>query len=160
MINIIAAMAKNGIIGNKGQLPWKLAADMRHFVKVTSGFPVVMGRKTFESIGRPLKDRINIILTRDESYKRDDCLTINSIEEVVKEFKDKNLMVIGGEEIYRQFLPCADRIYLTYIDKDFEGDTSFPKFIDDGQWIKESEEKGVRDEKNPYDYYFQVYIKK
>jgi dihydrofolate reductase len=159
MINIIAAMAKNGVIGNKGQLPWKLGEDMRHFVKVTSGFPVVMGRKTFESIGRPLKDRINIILTRDESYKKDGCLTLNSIEEVVKEFKDKNLMVIGGEEIYRQFLPYADRIYLTYIDQDFEGDTFFPKFIDQG-WTKESEEKGIKDEKNPYDYYFQIYIKK
>lgn len=160
MINIIAAMAKNGVIGNKGQLPWKLGEDMRHFIKVTSGFPVVMGRKTFESIGRPLKDRINIILTRDESYKKDGCLTLNSIEEVVEKFKDKNLMVIGGEEIYRQFLPYTDRIYLTYIDKDFEGDTFFPKFIDDEGWIKESEEKGIKDEKNPYDYYFQIYIKK
>ncbi len=158
MINIIAAMSRNRVIGNKGELPWKLPEDMRHFTKVTTGFPVVMGRKTFESIGRPLKGRTNIILTRDISYQKDGCIVLNNVEDVVKNFSKEDLMVIGGEEIYRQFLPYAERIYLTLIDKDFEGDTFFPDF-DKKNWIKKSEEKGIKDENNPYDYYFQIYEK-
>lgn len=159
MINIIAAMSRNRVIGNNGQLPWKLPEDMCNFIKITTGFPVLMGRKTFESIGRPLKNRINIILTRDKNYQKEGCVVLNRIEDVIKKFGEENLMVIGGEEIYRQFLPYTDRIYLTYIDKDFEGDTFFPKFLGE-TWFKESEEKGIKDENNPYDYYFQIFIKK
>ena len=151
-------MSRNRIIGNNGQLPWKLPEDMRHFVKITTGFPVVMGRKTFESIGRPLKNRINIILTRDKNYQKEGCVIYHDIEKIVNDFGKENLMVIGGEEIYRQFLLYSERIYLTFIDQDFEGDTLFPDFLDES-WLKESEEKGIKDENNPYDYYFQVYIK-
>lgn len=159
MINIIAAMSRNRVIGNKGRLPWKLTEDMRHFVKITTGFPVVMGRKTFESIGKPLKNRTNIILTRNESYQKEGCIIYHDIEKIVNDFGKENLMVIGGEELYRQFLPYAERIYLTFIDQDVEGDTFFPDFQDESL-VKESEEKGIKDENNPYDYYFQVYIKK
>lgn len=159
MINIIVAMSRNKVIGNKGQLPWRLPEDMQHFVKITTGCTVVMGRKTFESIGKPLKNRINIILTRDKNYQKEGCIVLNDIEDVVKEFGEENLMVIGGEEIYRQFLPHTKRIYITQIDEDFEGDTFFPDFKDDN-WIKESEERGIKDENNPYNYYFQVYLKK
>jgi dihydrofolate reductase len=159
MINIIAAMSRNGVIGIDGNIPWRLPEDMRHFVKITTGFPVVMGRKNFESIGKPLKGRTNIILTRDESYQKDGCVVSNNIEDVVNKFGEENLMVIGGEEIYRQFLPYAKRIYLTFIDQDFKGDTFFPDFLDE-TWVKESEEKGIKDEKNPYDYYFQTFVKK
>jgi len=158
MISMISAVSSNLVIGKGGKLPWSLPEDMRFFSKTTKFCPVVMGRKTFESIGRPLKDRTNIILTRDKSYKQEGCLVFSSVEEVVTAFGDKNLMVIGGEEIYRQFLPFADRIYLTFIDKEFEGDTFFPDF-QDGTWVKESEEKGIKNEENPYDYYFQVFIK-
>jgi len=158
MINIIAAMSRNRVIGNKGELPWKLPEDMAYFTKVTTSFPVVMGRKTFESIGRPLKNRTNIILTRDKSYQKDGCIVLNNVEDVVKNFSKENLMVIGGEEIYRQFLPYTERIYLTLIDKDFEGDTFFPDF-DKENWIKKSEEKGIKNNENPYDYYFQVFVK-
>lgn len=159
MINIIAAMSRNKVIGNKGQLPWSLPEDMQHFVKITTGCTVVMGRKTFESIGKPLKNRKNIILTRDKDYQKEGYIVFNNVEDVVEEFGEENLMVIGGEEIYRQFLPYTERIYLTQIDEDFEGDTFFPDF-EDGNWVKESEEKGVKDDNNPYDYYFQVYLKK
>lgn len=152
-------MSRNRVIGNKGRLPWKLTEDMRHFVKITTGFPVVMGRKTFESIGKPLKNRTNIILTRNESYQKEGCIIYHDIEKIVNDFGKENLMVIGGEELYRQFLPYAERIYLTFIDQDVEGDTFFPDFQDESL-VKESEEKGIKDENNPYDYYFQVYIKK
>ena len=151
-------MSRNRVIGNNGQLPWKLPEDMKYFTKITTDLPVVMGRKTFESIGRPLENRINIILTRDKSYQKDGCIILNNMEDVIKNFGKENLMVIGGEEIYRQFLPYTERIYLTLIDKDFEGDTFFPDF-DKENWIKKSEEKGIKDENNPYDYYFQIYEK-
>jgi dihydrofolate reductase len=159
MINIIAAMSQNRVIGKNGSLPWKLPEDMSHFVKVTKGYSVVMGRKTFESIGRPLKNRTNIILTRDGDYKKEGCLVYNDIEKIISDFGKENLMIIGGEEIYRQFLPYVDRIYLTFIDKDFDGDTFFPEFEDIG-WVKDSEEKGIKNKENPYDYYFRVYLKK
>jgi len=159
MINIIAAMSKNRVIGRSGKIPWKLPKDMQFFTETTKFCPVVMGRKTFESIGRLLEDRTNIILTRDKDYRKEGCAIVNKIEDVIKDFGEKNLMVIGGEEIYRQFLPYADRIYLTYIDQDFEGDTFFPEF-EDGTWVKESEKKGIKDVNNPYDYYFQIFTKK
>jgi len=158
MINIISAMGRNQVIGKNGKLPWKLPEDMHHFVKITLGCPVVMGRKTFESIGKPLKNRKNIILTRDKNYQNDGCLVYNDLEKVIDDFGKENLMVIGGGEIYRQFLPYAERIYLTYIDQNFEGDSLFPEFLDEN-WIKESEEKGIKNDDNPYDYYFQVFIK-
>jgi len=159
MINIIAAISKNRVIGKNGKIPWKLPKDMQFFSETTKFCPIVMGRKTFESIGRPLKDRTNIILTRDINYKKDGCVVFNKIEDVINNFGKENLMVIGGEEIYRQFLPYTERIYLTYIDEEFEGDTFFPEF-DEGKWIKESEKRGIKDDENPYDYYFQVFIKK
>lgn len=159
MINIIAAISRNRVIGENGRLPWKLPEDMSHFVKVTSGCPIVMGRKTFESIGKPLKNRTNIILTRDVNYEKEGCLIYHDTQKIMNDFGKENLMVIGGEEVYKLFLPYTDRIYLTYINQDFEGDAFFPKFEGDN-WIKESEEKGIKNEENPYDYYFQTYVKK
>jgi dihydrofolate reductase len=159
MINIIAAMSKNRVIGNKGNIPWKIPNDTEFFRKTTKFCPVVMGRKTFESIGRLLPERKNIILTRDINYKREGCFVYHDISKVIDDFGKENLMVIGGEEVYKLFFPYTDRIYLTYIDQDFEGDTFFPDF-EDGKWVKESEEKGIKNEENPYDYYFQTFVKK
>lgn len=152
-------MSQNRVIGNKGQLPWKLSEDMRHFVKITTNCPVVMGRKTFESIGKPLKNRTNIILTRDVNYKKEGCVVFHDIQKIINDFGEENLMVIGGEEIYRLFLPFTKRIYLTFIDKNFEGDAFFPDFEDE-TWVKESEVKGIKNSDNPYDYYFRTFIKK
>lgn len=159
MISIIAATSKNRVIGKNGKLPWNLPEDMNFFRETTKNCIVVMGRKTFESIGRPLPNRKNIILTRDIDYKKDGCLVYNEIQKIIDDFENENVMIIGGEEIYRQFLPYSDRIYLTYIDQNFEGDTFFPEFNDE-TWIKESEKKGIKNDQNPYDYYFQVFIKK
>lgn len=152
-------MSRNRVIGKDGKLPWKLPEDMRHFVKITTECSVVMGRKTFESIGKPLKNRTNIILTRDVDYKKEGCLVYFDIQKVINDFGGENLMVIGGEEIYKSFLPYTNRIYLTYIDQEFKGDTFFPNFENE-KWVKESEERGIKNEENPYDYYFQTFAKK
>jgi dihydrofolate reductase len=158
MITLIAAMSKNRVIGNKGSIPWKIPNDTEFFRKTTKFCPVIMGRKTFESIGRVLPDRKNIILTRNKSYVQDGCLIYDDIQKVIMDFGRENLMVIGGEEVYRQFLPYADRICLTYIDKEFEGDTFFPEFSMT-EWELVSEEKGLKNDDNPYDYYFRWYNK-
>jgi dihydrofolate reductase len=158
MITLIAAMSKNRIIGNNGGIPWKIPNDTEFFRKITKLCPVVMGRKTFESIGRVLPDRKNIILTRNKFYLRDGCLIYDDIQKVITDFGKENLMIIGGEEIYRQFLPFADKICLTYIDENFEGDTFFPEF-DLNKWKLISEEKGLKNDDNPYDYYFRWYNK-
>ena len=159
MITLIAAMSKNRVIGNKGNIPWKIPNDTEFFRKTTKFCPVVMGRKTFKSIGKPLKNRTNIILTRDVNYKNEECVFYHDIQKIINDFRKENLMIIGGEEIYKSFLPHTDRIYLTCIDQDFEGDTFFPNFEDE-KWVKESEKKGVKNEENPYDYYFQTFVKK
>ena len=156
MITLIAAVARNRVIGKDGKIPWSLPNDTAFFRRTTKFCPVVMGRKTFESIGRVLPDRKNIILSRNVNYSQEGCLIYNDIQKVIKDFEKENLMVIGGERVYSQFLPYADKICLTYIDEDFEGDTFFPE-IDLDKWELVSEEKGLKDDKNPYDYYFRWY---
>ncbi len=158
MITLIAAMSKNRVIGGKSGIPWRIPKDMAFFSKVTKFCPVVMGQRTFESIGKTLRGRENIILSMNNDYKCGECLVYNDIQKLMTDFKNKNLMVIGGGEIYRQFLPYADKICLTYIDQEFEGDTFFPEF-DLGEWKLVSKEKGLKDKNNPYDYYFRWYNK-
>ena len=129
IISLIAAIGKNNVIGVDNKLPWKLSADLKRFRQITSGKPVIMGRKTFESIGRPLPNRTNIIITRDKSYKADGCVVVHSSEEALNAAKgSEEIMIIGGEQIFREFLPKADKMYLTIIDKDFEGDAYFPEY--------------------------------
>lgn len=142
MISIIAAIAKNGIIGKDNDLPWDLKEDMKRFKKITLGKPVIMGRKTFESIGKPLPKRENIVLTRKKELKFPGCKTFNSIEKVLQFVKDyPEAMVIGGASIYKQFLPFAKKMYLTIIDKEFKGDTYFPTY-NKNNW-KEIERKEI-----------------
>jgi len=113
IISLIAAMDKNKVIGNKGKLPWNLPADMRYFRDKTKGKPVIMGRKTHESIGRPLPDRTNIIVTRDRNYKAKGCVVVHSADEALKAAGNiEEVMVIGGSQIYKEFLPKANRMYL------------------------------------------------
>lgn len=159
MINIIAAMSKNRVIGKNGEIPWHIPEDFHHFREVTINHPVVMGRKTFESIGKPLANRTNIILTRNKNFQSDGCLVYSSIDEIINNYKDEKVMIIGGQEIYNQFMPYADVIYLTYVDQYFEGDAYFPEFEGEN-WLKVSEQKGIKNENNPYDYYFQIYKRK
>ena len=158
-VTLIAAAAANGVIGIENRLPWKLPADMAYFVENTRGKPVLMGRKTFESLGKPLKNRLNIILSRSFEDAPEGCVVIRSLEEALERYGDQDLMVIGGEEVYRQALPFADRVLLTEIGMEFEGDAYFPK-LEPGEWELDSRTQGIQDEKNPLPYAFSVYKRK
>lgn len=161
MISLIWAMDENRVIGYHNQLPWRLPEDLKFFKRVTMGHPIMMGRKTFESIGKPLPGRENIIVTRDESYQKDGCAVMNSIEGFMDyaKGKEEEIFVIGGAEIFKEVLPKADKLYLTMIHHQFEGDTFFPVF-DIEKWELESREIGLKDEKNTYDYEFLIYKRK
>jgi dihydrofolate reductase len=127
MITLIAACSENRVIGKDGTLIWHIPEDLKRFKKLTLGNPIVMGRKTYESIGKPLPGRTNIILSRDKSLRIDGCLVYNKISDILEIFEKNNIFVIGGGEIYKQFLDKADRIELTLIHKNFDGDTYFPE---------------------------------
>lgn len=157
MIALIWAMDENGVIGNKNQLPWHLPEDLKFFKKTTMSSPIIMGRKTWDSIGRPLPGRKNIVITRNTSFSCEGCEVIHSIEELEQYRNDsQTVYVIGGAEIFSLVLPVADRLILTKIHAEFEGDTYFPS-INWGEWKQISSEKGLRDEKNPYDYEYLIY---
>ncbi|MBW5448144.1 dihydrofolate reductase [Cohnella sp. CFH 77786] len=157
-VTMIAAAASNGAIGLNNRLLWRLPADMAYFVAQTRGKPVLMGRLTFESLGKPLKDRTNVILSRTLGEAPEGCVLVRSVEEALERFGDAELMVIGGEQVYRQMMPHADRILLTEIEREYEGDAFFPA-IDRSVWKLVSREPGVRDEKNDLPYAFAVYEK-
>ena len=154
LISLIVAMANNRVIGKDNQMPWHLPADLRHFKAVTLGKPIIMGRKTYESIGRPLPGRKNIVISRNADYRLEGCETACSLEEALDLVNDvEEVMIIGGGFLYAQTLPQADRLYLTFIDLDVDGDTWFPEF--EHLSLKEvKREKHHKDEKNPYDYEF------
>jgi dihydrofolate reductase len=158
MISLILAMDKNRVIGIDNRMPWHLPADLAYFKQMTLGHPVIMGRKTFESIGKPLPGRQNVIITANKDYQKEGCVILHSIDEALAFCLDKDVFVIGGAQIYQDFFPYADRLYLTFIDEVFPGDCFFPE-IDDKTWKLVSKIKGERNEKNPYDYYFLVYEK-
>ena len=131
MIKIIVAMSKNRVIGDSNTLIWHLPEDLKRFKQLTTGNAIVMGRKTYESIGRPLPNRRNIIITRDKDYSIEGCEVVNSLEEAFL-ITGSDCFVIGGGEIYKQSLSYSEKIYLTLIDKNFEGDTEFPEI--NGEW--------------------------
>lgn len=152
MINIIVAVSKNGVIGKENQLPWYLPEDLKHFKQLTTGNVVVMGRKTHESIGKSLPNRLNVILSRDSRWSNplgDNCVVCYSVEEVLERFKYRDLFIIGGSEIYKQFLPHANKIFLTSIEKDFDGDAYFPNLQED--WV---ENKRETFENSEYSFHF------
>ncbi|TXC93196.1 dihydrofolate reductase [Metabacillus litoralis] len=160
MISLIVAMDENRLIGKDNQLPWHIPQDLAYFKRMTMNHKIVMGRKTYESIGRPLPGRENIILTRNRSYKMDACKVLHSIEELLELSKntDENIFVIGGAEIFKEILPYSDRLYMTHIHHNFEGDTFFPQ-LKDTDWETVSVESGIKDMKNPYEFDFVVYQK-
>jgi dihydrofolate reductase len=134
MISIIVAVSANNVIGDEGGLPWELPEDLRRFKQVTMGKPIIMGRETYDSIGRALPGRKNIVLTRQEDFTAKDCEIVTSIDAAIEAAGDaEEIMIIGGGEIYRQFLPMADRIYLTRVQGEVEGDTRFPE-LDMEEW--------------------------
>jgi dihydrofolate reductase len=154
MIKIIVAMSKNRVIGNNNELIWKLSSDLKRFKDLTTNNPVVMGRKTYESIGRPLPNRRNIIITRNLEYEVDDCEIVSSLEEALL-LTNNDCFIIGGGEIYNQSIELADKIYLTLVHKDFEGDTTFPEL--GKEWAKMERKDFEADEKNEYNYSFIEY---
>jgi len=159
MISIIAALGCNNVIGTNNSLPWSLPADLRHFKILTKNKPIIMGSKTFESIGMALPQRDNIVLTRDAKYTAPGCKIATSIEHAVSLAKQSEMgdeiMICGGASVYKQFLPMTDRMYLTFIDNDFEGDTYFPEF-DKTEWRALERKDHKADEKNLYDYFFLI----
>lgn len=133
-LSLIAAMAKNRVIGRNNILPWHLPEDLKYFKATTLGKPILMGRKTFDSIGKPLPGRTSVVLTRNPDWHVEGCLVVQSLDAALMQLADRDeILVIGGAELYQQTLPRADRLYLTEIDTDFEGDAWFPEF-DRSQW--------------------------
>lgn len=152
VISIIVAMDRNRLIGSGGSLPWHLPADLRYFKQTTMGKPVIMGRKTHQSIGKPLPGRLNIVVTRDREYPAPGCTVASSIDEAIDAAPDtEEIMIIGGAELYRQALPRAGRIYLTRIDAEFEGDIWFPQF-DWNEWRVGEETEFGADDRNAFRY--------
>jgi dihydrofolate reductase len=154
-LTLIAAVARNGVIGRNNALPWRLPEDLKRFKALTTGHPIVMGRKTWESLGRPLPNRHNIIITRNKDYVADGATVVKSIEEARSSATGADeIFVIGGAEIYRIALPLADRLLLTELDADFTGDTYFPKF-DRTRWRMTARENHRAEAK--FDYAFVTY---
>ena len=157
-VSIIVAMAKNRVIGKDNDMPWHLPADLQHFRKVTTGKPIIMGRKTYESIGRPLPKRHNIIISRNCDYKVEGCDVVGSLDEAVKIAGDvEELFIIGGGFLYDETIDQADKLYLTFIDLEVEGDTFFPEY-EHLNIQNIASEHHIKDEKNPYNYEFTEFI--
>ncbi|MEI6810532.1 MAG: dihydrofolate reductase [Candidatus Nomurabacteria bacterium] len=159
-LSIIAAISKNNVIGNENKLLWNIPLDMKFFKNTTTGHPIIMGRKTFLSIGRALPNRRNIVITRDENFSFENVEVFHSINEIVSLFKDTNeeAFVIGGADIYKQFLPIVNKLYITHVDEEFVGDTTFGD-IDQNIWKKETENKIEKSEDNPYQIRFVTYVR-
>ncbi len=159
IISIIVAVAENGVIGRQGALPWRLSADLRRFQRLTMGHMIVMGRRTWESIGRSLPGRQMIVVSRQANYRAEGVQVVASLEnamQIAQESCDQELFIIGGAEIYRQALPHATRLYLTRVCAEVKGDTQFPE-IDFRQWNGIESESHKADDKNDYDYCFELY---
>ena len=153
-LNIIVAIGNNWQIGLNNKLPWNLKGDMAHFKSITSGNTVIMGRKTFDSIGKPLPNRKNIVVSKNKNFFEEGYFVANSIESALNLSKnDKEVFICGGEEVYREIIKNykVDKIYLTIVDYDGEADSFFPKF-DFNKWLTLKEEKHLKDENNEYDY--------
>ncbi len=151
MISLIAILGTNGAIGNNGELLWRIPQDMARFKKLTTGHPVIMGRKTFESIGKPLPNRTNIILSRNSNYEADGCKVCHSIEDALINTPAKEIFVIGGGEIYKQTIHLADRIYLTLVQDKPDADTFFPDYSEFTKVIADEQH-----ELNSLNYRFQI----
>lgn len=162
-VAMIVAQAQNRVIGRDNKLPWYLPGDLKYFKQATLGKPIVMGRKTFDSIGKPLPGRLNIVITRDQSYQPDGVKVVHSLQEAIELAESQalidgaeELMIIGGEQIYAQALPLAERLYITQVHADVEGDAHFPVFEPD-DWQELGREDFSAEGPNPYDYSFIVY---
>ncbi|MED1785842.1 dihydrofolate reductase [Brevibacillus fortis] len=156
MISLIVAYARNQVIGKDGDMPWHLPADLKNVKELTTGKTIVMGRKTFESIGKPLPNRRNVVLTRSQDFHPEGVDVVHTKEEVLAM---GDVIIFGGSEIYRQFLDVVDRLYITEIDLETEGDTFFPAWDPDAYTLVDKRE-GIVDEKNVHPHAFYVYERK
>jgi len=157
ILSMIVAHADNRVIGKDNDMPWHLPADLAYFKKTTLGKPIIMGRKTYESIGRPLPGRKNIVISRDGSYQAEGVDVVGSVDAALALVNDvEEVMVIGGGAIYKHCLPAANRLYITHIDADIKGDTYFPQY-DLKEWQLIASELRESDEKNAYKLNFCVY---
>jgi len=165
MISIIVATAKNGVIGKNGEIPWYLPDDLKHFAKITRGHAVIMGRKTYESIvkrlGHPLPDRKNVVITSQLNYDAPGCVVVKSTDEAIKMFSSDvdEVFIIGGGEIYKQSFPSTDKLYITKVEIDCEGDVTFPQY-DEENWKLVSSEYHGKDEKHLYEFTFLEFVRK
>lgn len=159
-ISIISAMASNRAIGIRNTLPWQLPEDLKHFKSLTMGHHIVMGRKTYDSIGKPLPGRDTVIVTRNADFAVPGCLAVNSLEAALTvSHGEAEVFFVGGAELYRQALSIAHRIYLTEIQRVFDGDAFFPEF-DQSQWNETAREKHRTDGPNGFEYHFEIYDRK
>jgi len=154
-VSFVVAMSRDRVIGRGGELPWRLPRDLKHFRELTWGKPIVMGRKTHESLGRPLPGRTNIILTRRPAFPAPGCMVVGSIDEALDQARatgSDEVMIVGGGEVYRDFLPLCSKVHLTLVEGDFEGDTFFPvDLLGSVEWRTAHEERWEADERNPHD---------
>lgn len=163
ILSYVVAMAQNGVIGRNNDLPWRLPKDLAYFKRVTMGYPIIMGRKTFDSIGRPLPGRCNIVVTRQAEWRAEGVEVVNSLDQALELARDKaqaadldQVMLIGGATLFEQAMPWVQRLYLTEVHADVEGDVYFPDF-DRDIWCESEREDCFADGENPFDYSFVVY---
>lgn len=155
-LSVIVAIDQKNAIGKDNRLLWHLPADLQHFKRITSGHTIIMGRKTYDSIGKPLPNRRNIIISRNKNLTIAGCDVVGSLDDALSLCREeKEVFIIGGAEIYRQALPLASKLYLTCVEMEADADTFFPA-IDPDEWQIVSEEKHAADEKNKYSYHFKV----
>ena len=162
IISLIAAIAENGVIGKDNELVWRLPDDFKYFKQTTSGHPILMGRKTFESLGKPLPNRLNVVITRNPDYQPEGVLVVDSLEKALEEARKAGIseaFVSGGGEIYRQAIATADRLYLTEVKASFEGDTRFPDY-DKTEWREISRRHHPIDERHAVAFDFVVWERK
>lgn len=158
-ISLIVAMGENHVIGKNGDLPWHISEDLKWFKKNTVGKPIIMGRKTFDTLKKPLPGRYNIVITSDQNYEVDGATVTHSLDEALEAAGEvEEIMICGGSSVYKQALPLVDKMYITLIYHDFEGDTFFPEY-DNNQW-KEVERLDRYQEHDEYDYSFLIYERK
>jgi dihydrofolate reductase len=167
-ISMIAAMAKDRVIGADNTMPWHLPADLKHFKKITLGKPIIMGRKTYASIGKALPGRLNIVVSSDLNFKLADATVVNGCEQAIdvaseycskQKIDDPEVMIIGGGTIYKHFLAFCNRLYLTHIDLDVVGDTHFPDYAAKYDWQELDNELHEAEPSNPYVYRFITLVK-
>lgn len=160
MVSIIVAVAQNRVIGCANRLIWHISEDLRRFKAITSGHPVIMGRKTYESLGRPLPNRTNVVITRSNSYQAKGCQVVGSLREAIEMFDPtEEIFIIGGGEIYTAAMPIADKLYITTVHADYDGDTLFPEWDATG-WRLISSERHERGEKFEHPFSFCDYVRK